>query len=285
VDEKIKANLLLEADDAFNLLLDELLVLGFGDFALAELGTSLTDLLGLLKESISGILGEKKGETYREGTDGGGGELGELEGLSLDLLADSEGALAVKEVRGDSSDALADGVIRVGLEGTSLGDGDLVGLKGSSDLGDLGAREDSSNGGNLGSLLESEGEPVLLLLGQLLLRREGDGGVEERRRGANNDTVSTEGIDSLLAKLDGGGKAGLPDVTTGDETEGEDDGGGLDGSENFIKLAGSAVEIDMETGDGELGNEVKVGVETGEVSGEEDLGCDLAEGGIGSREL
>ena len=48
VDEEIKSNLLLEADNSLNLFLDEFLVLGLSDFTLAELSTGLTDLLGLL---------------------------------------------------------------------------------------------------------------------------------------------------------------------------------------------------------------------------------------------
>lgn len=120
VDEEVEANLLLEADNGLNLLLDELVVLLLGELALAELGTSLTNLLGL-----------------GEGADGGGGELGEVEGLGLDLLANGEGAATVELVIGDGSDTLADGVIGVLLESAALGNGDLVGLESSSDLGIL----------------------------------------------------------------------------------------------------------------------------------------------------
>jgi hypothetical protein len=48
VDEEIKANILLEFNDALNLLLDELVVLLLGDGTFSELSTGLTDLLGLL---------------------------------------------------------------------------------------------------------------------------------------------------------------------------------------------------------------------------------------------
>lgn len=48
MNEKVKPNLLLETDDFFNLLFDELVILSISDLALAELGTSITDLLGLL---------------------------------------------------------------------------------------------------------------------------------------------------------------------------------------------------------------------------------------------
>lgn len=46
--KEIKADLLLEADNSFNLLLNEFLVFLLGDLALAELSTGLTDLLSLL---------------------------------------------------------------------------------------------------------------------------------------------------------------------------------------------------------------------------------------------
>ena len=49
VDEQIETNLLLEADDALDLLLDEVVVLSLSNLALGELSTSSTDLLGLLK--------------------------------------------------------------------------------------------------------------------------------------------------------------------------------------------------------------------------------------------
>lgn len=49
MDQEIKADFLLEADNSLNLLLDELFVLLRSEFAFAKLGTSKTDLLGLLK--------------------------------------------------------------------------------------------------------------------------------------------------------------------------------------------------------------------------------------------
>lgn len=52
VDEKVKANFLLEADDFLNFLLDELLILLWGKLALAKLETCSTDLLGLLWKGI-----------------------------------------------------------------------------------------------------------------------------------------------------------------------------------------------------------------------------------------
>ncbi len=56
VDEEVKAGLLLEANNGLNLLLDELVVFFLGDLLLAELSTSGTDLLGLLRESYVSII-------------------------------------------------------------------------------------------------------------------------------------------------------------------------------------------------------------------------------------
>jgi hypothetical protein len=50
VDEEVEADLLLETNNALDLLLQEVLVLGLAKLALGELGTCLTDLLGLLLE-------------------------------------------------------------------------------------------------------------------------------------------------------------------------------------------------------------------------------------------
>ena len=48
MDEKVKSNFFLEANDFLDLLLDELLVLLFGKLTLTKLETRSTDLLGLL---------------------------------------------------------------------------------------------------------------------------------------------------------------------------------------------------------------------------------------------
>jgi len=51
--EEIQTNLLLEANDGFDLFLDESLVLLLGDLALTELSTSLTNFFSLLHMIIS----------------------------------------------------------------------------------------------------------------------------------------------------------------------------------------------------------------------------------------
>ena len=105
VDEEIKADPLLEGNDILDLLFDEALVLILGDLTLAQLGTSGTDLLGL-----------------REGSDGGSGELGQVQLLLLGFLTNSEWAVPLQLVGGDGSNSLADGVVGGMLELTALGD-------------------------------------------------------------------------------------------------------------------------------------------------------------------
>lgn len=205
--------------------------------------------------------------------------------LGLDLLTDGEGRLALEHVGGDGGNTLADGIVGGLLEVTTLGDGDLVGLKRGGDGGILGSREDGGDGGNLAGLLESEGEPVLLLGGELVLAVESDGGVEEGRGGGDDDALSTEGLDGLTGEGDGGGEVVLPDVTSGDDTEGEDDVGRLDGSDDGLELSGLTVDIDVEASDGELGDKVDVAVQASEVGGEDDLGGNGGELSVGGGEL
>lgn len=48
VDKEVKADLLLEANNALDFLLDEVLILSLSNLALVELSTSVTNFLGLL---------------------------------------------------------------------------------------------------------------------------------------------------------------------------------------------------------------------------------------------
>lgn len=224
-------------------------------------------------------------ETYREGADGGGRELGQVELLLLDLLADSEGALAVEHVRSDSSDALPDGIIGGALELATLANGSLVRLVGSSDLGVLGAREDRGNDSDLLGFLQGEREPVLLFSSEPVLGGKRDGSVEERRRGGSDHTVSANDIDGLLAELDGSVNVGLPDVTAGHETEGNDQLSGLDGGKHLVELSGNTSDVDVDTSDGELGDDRDVGVKTAVVGGKDDLGGDGSKLGVSGDEF
>ena len=146
VNEEIKTDPLLEGDDIFDLLLDEALVFLLGNFTLVQLGAGGTDLLGL-----------------GEGSDGSSGELGQVQLLPLGLLTDSEGAPPLQLVGGDGSNPLADGIIGGMLELTSLSDRGPVGLESTGDGRILGSGKDSGDNMNFRSLLECEGEPILLL--------------------------------------------------------------------------------------------------------------------------
>lgn len=138
---------------------------------------------------------------------------------------------------------------------------------------------------DLRSFLESEGEPILLLSSQLLLRTEGNGSVKERGGGGGDHTVDTKGIDSGLASLDRSGEIGLPNVTSRNETEGEDKRSGFNSSDGGLELSRSTVEVNVETGNGELGNKINVGVETTKVGGQKDLGGNRGKFSIGGIEL
>ena len=132
VDKEIQTDPLLEGNNALNLLLDKVLVLLLGDLTLAQLGTSGTDLLGL-----------------GEGSDGGGGELGQVQFLLLDLLTNSKGVLPLQLIGCDGSNPLADGIVGGMLELTSLGDRGPVSLKSIGDGRVLGSGKDSGDDVNL----------------------------------------------------------------------------------------------------------------------------------------
>src|SRR6266702_44533 len=112
VNKKIKADSFLEADDALDLLFEEILIFGLRNFTFGKLGAGIANFFGL---------GER--------ADGGSREPGKLNVLLLDLLANGEGALALKHVGGNGSNTLADGIIRCMLKHTAPRDGLFVGLK------------------------------------------------------------------------------------------------------------------------------------------------------------
>ena len=171
------------------------------------------------------------------------------------------------------------------LELTSLCDRGPVFLQ---RFGDGRILRSGKNGGddvNLRGLLESEGEPILLFWSQLLLRSKSDRSVKERGRGSGDDAVTSEGIDGNLTSLDGGRKISLPDVAAGDKAEREDKRSRFDSSDSGLKLIRSAVEVDMETSDRELGSKVNIGVEAAEIGGQEDPGGNGGKFGVGSVEL
>ena len=89
--------------------------------------------------------------------------------------------------------------------------------------------------------------------------------MKEGRRSGGDDTVTTKGFDGDPALIDGSGKIGLPDVATRNEAEGEDKGSGFDSSDGELELSRTTDEVDVETGDRELGSKVNVSVETTEI--------------------
>ena len=267
VDEDIEVKVLLSLDTESNLLLDEVVVLGGVDLALGELGTSKTDLLGL-----------------GEGTNGGGGEGGQGQGSVLVSLAGGEGTAATELVRDNGLETLTDGAVG-GVRGGATGfDRALVGIELSLDrLGTVvqGLGEDV----DLLALLLRVGKPVkeLGVLGsKALLEAEGDGGVEQRARGSDEDAIRAKGLDGSLSNLEGVVQVGLPDVATIDQTEGEDLGLGEVGN-NVLELLGSTNEIDVETGNSDILDEGDVVSNASEVGGNQDLelGGDGSQAGVG----
>ena len=260
VDEDIEVKSFLLLDNELNLALDELLVLLGCDLALSELGASNTDLLGL-----------------RERTDGGGGELGELEVGLLGGDTGREGRLAVVHLGGDRGLALLDGgVVGARRGGTGMGRGS-VGLELSAD-GVRAGGDGLGNDGNLLGLLGGEREPVGNLSGELLLGSKSVRGVEERRRSGNDNAVFAESLDGLLDGLNGLLEVGLPDVTTINDTGGENLTGSK-GGDNPVELLRSTDEIDVDGGNlGEAGEDVQVVDDVTEVGGNGELGDLGAEG-------
>lgn len=231
MDEEVKTALLLEVNNSLNLVLHSLLVLLLGDLTLAELGTGNSDLLGL---------GER--------TNGGGGELGEVEVLLLGLTTGRERRLSLELLLGDSSNSVTDSRVRGSLELSSGSNVLGVLLEG----GTLGTVKSLGKGGNLLTLLLGEREPAQLLSSKLVLNLDGDGGVEKRRRGGNRDTVGTELSNGLLGEGLGSLEVVLPDVSARNDTELEVELGGLDGGNNLVELLGLTVEVEVESENGEV---------------------------------
>lgn len=200
--------------------------------------------------------------------------------LLLHLLADGEGALALKHIGGDRGNPLANSIVRSTLKFTALGNRSLVGLHRFGNLSGLRASKSLRDGGNLRSLLQSKREPVLLLFGQFSLVLEGDRSVKEGRGGRDNDTILTDDLYSLLAELESGLEVSLPDVSAGDNTEGKNDVSGLDGGQDVLELSRGTIKIDVETIDGELGDELHVGTKASKVSGKQDLWGDRGKVGV-----
>lgn len=258
VDEEVKTALLLEVNDSLDLVLHSLLVLLLGDLTLAELGTGNSDLLGL---------GER--------TDGGGGELGEVEVLLLGLTTGRERRLSLELLLGDGSNSVTDSRVRGSLK---LSSGSNV-LGVLLEDGTLGTVKSLGKGGNFLTLLLGEREPAQLLSSELVLNLDGDGGVEKRRRGGDRDTVGTELSDGLLGESLGSLEVVLPNVSARNDTELEVELGGLDGGNNLLELLGLTVEVEVKSEDGEVLEERNGLADSAVGRGDGDLG------GNGSKSL
>lgn len=264
VDEEVKTSLLLEVDGVLDLGLHGLLVLLLGDLTLAELGSGKTDLLGL---------GER--------TDGGGGELGEVKVLLLGSSSSGELGLSGELLLCDVGNTVSDGRVGSALElssgsnvlGVLLESGVLVTVKGSGE------------GGNLLTLLFGESEPADLLSSELGLNLEGNGSVEQGRRGGDDNTVGTELFDGLLGESLGGLEVGLPDVSAGNDTKLNVDLGVLQGSDGSLELSWLTVEVEVESVDGEVLEVLKGFADTTVSGGEGDLGGDRGKGLVDLLEL
>jgi hypothetical protein len=264
VDKEVESDLLLEVDGVLDLGLHGLFVLLLGDVTLGELGSGDSDLLGL-----------------GEGTDGGGGELGEVEVLLLGLSSGSEGRLSGEVLLGDTGDSVSDG--RVGR---------LLKLSsGSNVLGVLGkvlslfTVQSLGKGSDLLTLLDGERQPADLLGSELGLDLDRDGGVEKGGRGRNVDSVFTKLLDGLLDESLGSLEVVLPDVSSGDDTEFEVDLGRFEGGNDSVNLLGLSVDIEVETVDGEVLEELDGLADSAVSGGDGDLGGDGGEGLVDLLEL
>lgn len=94
--------------------------------------------------------------------------------------------------------------------------------------------------------------------------------MEERGGGGDNDTLLAELLDSALNSLNGALQVGLPDVSSVDNTSGQD-GLGAKGTNDGLKLLRVADKVDVDSVD-VLGDEVKVVDDVTKVGGEDELG-------------
>lgn len=257
VHEQVEADLLLEVDGVLDLRLHGLFVLLLSELTLAELGSGQSDLLGL---------GER--------TDGGGWELGQVEVLLLGLSSLGEWRLSLELLLGDGGNSVSDGRVRGSLELSS--GGNVLGVL--LEQGRLLAREGTSKGGNLLALLLGKGQPRDLLRGELLLDLDRDWGVEQGRRGRDDDSLLTEGRDGLLGQSLGGLEVGLPDVSAGDDTKLEVDLGVLDGGKDGVELLWLSVQVEVESGNREVLEELDRFTNSSVGGGEGDLGGDWGKG-------
>lgn len=231
VDENVEVKRLLLLDNELDFLFDEFLILFSSNLTFAELLSGNTNLLGLGERSNGRGREERKAK--------------------VGLLASNTGIERRETVVHFGSDfGLAQfdsGVVCADRCSTRV-HGCSIGMKLSTD--GLGAIRDSlSNDGNLFSFLRCESEPVHHLSGEFLLGGESVRGVEERRRGSNDNPVRAESLDGLLNDGNGLLIVGLPNVTSINDTSGEDLTRSKSTS-NGVKLLRVADQVDVNSRDG-----------------------------------
>jgi hypothetical protein len=171
MDKEIEADFLLESNDAFDFLRDELVVFLLCDFTLCEFRTGLSDFLGLLLKQQKirlRSLWHKRERTNGEGADGGGREFRELQMLLLSLPTNGECALAFEIRIGDGSNPLPNLVVRVLFEIASFLDRFPIFFQRFGDLGFLRSAESLGENVDFAGFLEGEGEPIFLFGGEFV---------------------------------------------------------------------------------------------------------------------
>mmetsp|Transcript_18854 Transcript_18854/g.34198 ORF Transcript_18854/g.34198 Transcript_18854/m.34198 type:complete len:615 (-) Transcript_18854:549-2393(-) len=263
--------LLLEANGALDLLPEELVVLALVDLTRLEVAAGHTHLGGL-----------------GEGSNGGGGEGGELQlgllsfptsvvdGTTVDVALAKELDLGldggVVDERRDLARGGGGGVAGQGI-GKGLGLGFVAVLEGIDCLG---------NGTYFTQLLDGKGKPVLDFLAHLDLSLKGVRRVEKGARGghkygeAGRRTISSSSssLKTGLHNLNGLIQIGLPNVAAVDHAEGNRRLLGSYGNvDSGLQFLGRANEIHVECVNGKFLNNGEVVAKAAEVVGHQDLGA------------
>lgn len=130
-----------------------------------------------------------------------------------------------------------------------------------------------SKDGDFVALLDGEGEPLVDLLGQLLLAGEGVGNVKEGAGSSNDDTLLAQSLDGTLDQLNAVLEVVLPDITSVDNT-GREDLLGAKLLDHSIQLLGVTDQIDMKSMEvGKSRENVEIVNNITKVGGNGDLGA------------
>ncbi|EEQ36271.1 conserved hypothetical protein [Clavispora lusitaniae ATCC 42720] len=250
VHQDVQTNLLLESDDSLDFSLDELLVLLLGDSALGELVSVDSNVLCL-----------------RERTNSGGWEQRQVVLLLLSSQSGWEWRLSGRQRLVDSGHSLLH--LRVGGDRRLLSGLDGLGV-GSVNGRNIFTRSFLGNRNNSVQLLSGKSEPVSNHWVQLGLVLQVHWGVQQRGRSGDNNSVSTELLDSLLNHSRSLGVVGLPDVSTVNNTNGQNLLGVQDG-DNIIELLGTSDKVKVETRNRQALDGSQVRSDVTKVGGQDDF--------------